>query len=223
MSGRADLDGDERVAQRGLAEFADLHPRRAGGDQAHVLDDLVPAGELVVGADGESEELLGADDRRRPRGPARASPGAGRAGRQASRTAAATRRRRCMSQVLSGARPERARRAGGGNYSKLHRFLPLIVRLPPSHHPGSPPGARHRHGTSRQVPRPAPMEERKPGRSRRRRRGTAARPAGHAGGDRPRGPRPGRPDGGAPEGDRPGGDRGDRQGGRGRSACGKRR
>ncbi len=66
--GRADLDGDERVALRGLAEFAHLHPRRAGGDVPHVLDDLVVANELVVGADGEPDERVGADNRGGPGG-----------------------------------------------------------------------------------------------------------------------------------------------------------
>ena len=125
-----------------------------------------------------------------------------------------------MAQVLSGA--GRARReARGGNYSKLHPFLPRILRLLPADHPGLPPGAEHRHGSSRQVPRAAPMEEREPGGPHRRRRGTAARPAGHAGRRSPA--RTGTPAvriAALQEGDRPGGARGHRQGGRGRAGPG---
>ncbi len=55
---RADLDGDEAVASGRLPQFADPDARRALGHRLQVGDDLVPAGQLVVGADREAEELL---------------------------------------------------------------------------------------------------------------------------------------------------------------------
>ena len=58
MSGAADLERDERVVAAGLAELAEPDAVGARRRQLHVLDDLVPARQLVVGADLEAEKLL---------------------------------------------------------------------------------------------------------------------------------------------------------------------
>ena len=56
--GRADFEGDERVALAGLAELAEAHAVGTGRRELHVLDDLVPARQLVVGADLEPDKLF---------------------------------------------------------------------------------------------------------------------------------------------------------------------
>ena len=56
--GRADFERDERIAVAGLAELAEADAVRVGRGELHVVDDLVPADQLVVGADLEAEKLL---------------------------------------------------------------------------------------------------------------------------------------------------------------------
>ncbi len=60
--GAGDLQRDERIVVRGPAELAEADAIARSRDQAHVLDDLVPARELVVAADPEAEELIGRGD-----------------------------------------------------------------------------------------------------------------------------------------------------------------
>ena len=57
--GRADFERDERIAVAGLAELAEADAVGVRRGQLHVVDDLVPAGQLVVGADLEADKLLG--------------------------------------------------------------------------------------------------------------------------------------------------------------------
>jgi histidinol-phosphate/aromatic aminotransferase/cobyric acid decarboxylase-like protein len=61
----ADFERDERIAAAGLAELAEAHAVGIRRGQLHVVDDLVPAGKLVVGADLVAEELLGRLERSR--------------------------------------------------------------------------------------------------------------------------------------------------------------
>ena len=73
--GRADFDDDERVAAVGLAELAQAHAVGAGRRLLHVLDDLVPADQLVVRADLEPDKLFRRRQRRqRPRRAVAADP-----------------------------------------------------------------------------------------------------------------------------------------------------
>ena len=60
--GGADFQQDEGIAVGGGAEVAELDAVRAVGDGLHVLDDLVPADQLLVAADAEAEVLLGSLD-----------------------------------------------------------------------------------------------------------------------------------------------------------------
>jgi hypothetical protein len=55
---RADLNDDERVAAGTLAQFAERDAIRSGRDHFHVLDDLVPPRQLVVGSDREPDKLF---------------------------------------------------------------------------------------------------------------------------------------------------------------------
>ena len=68
--GRADLETDERVALRRLAEFAHVDPIRGGVHQPEVLQHLVPPRELAIGAHGVAEER-----RRRRHGAGRGGAG----------------------------------------------------------------------------------------------------------------------------------------------------
>ena len=62
--GRADLHHDERDCRRSTFRARGSgRDRSRADDLAHVLDDLVPPRELVVGADAEAEELLGRGER----------------------------------------------------------------------------------------------------------------------------------------------------------------
>src|SRR5437870_5750318 len=56
--GRADLERDERVAVARLSELPEAHAVRIRRGNLHVLDDLVPADELVVVAHFVPETLL---------------------------------------------------------------------------------------------------------------------------------------------------------------------
>ena len=79
--GRADFERDERVAAGGLAELAVAHAVRCAGRELHVFDDLVPANELVVGADLEPDKLFGRlkrAGRRQPGGQQQREPDAQR-------------------------------------------------------------------------------------------------------------------------------------------------
>ena len=58
--GGADFEDDERIAVGGGAEVAEPDAVGAIGDGLHILDDLVPSNQLVIGADAEAEILLGA-------------------------------------------------------------------------------------------------------------------------------------------------------------------
>ena len=57
--GVADEHADEWVAVRGGAQLLHPHPIRRGRRELHVLDELVPARQLVVGADLEPDKLVG--------------------------------------------------------------------------------------------------------------------------------------------------------------------
>ena len=96
---------DERVALGRLAQLAHAHAVRCLLDEPEVLDDLVPARQLRVGADAEPEELLGRRDGclRRSRG---------RRGQRAGGEEARGRERRPARTVLrASACPFRVRRA----------------------------------------------------------------------------------------------------------------
>ena len=67
--GRADFEDDERVAAARPADLAIADSLGPGRRQLHVVHDAVPPGEPVVGADFETQHLLGRPERTR-RGPA---------------------------------------------------------------------------------------------------------------------------------------------------------
>ena len=54
----ADFHGDERLTVGRLAELAHPHPIGRARDERHVLDNLVPAHELVIGPDSVTGKLL---------------------------------------------------------------------------------------------------------------------------------------------------------------------
>ena len=56
--GRRNLEGDERIALAGLSQIAEPDAVGSGRDELHVVDDLVPPRELVVGADLEPDKLF---------------------------------------------------------------------------------------------------------------------------------------------------------------------